>query len=466
MNQRRIALLILSALAEASVIEPLLLLLPSPLRQAEPVVALGVTWVLLCAIAFMRRWLAHRDASALTQRLVAGAWLVGMFAAALITVNSSSNLDPRSLSVIFVEFFGVLLIWWRGMALGTTSLGPDSARLRLQIGVLCFVLFATATALNPNNNLVSFILPFLAGAIFSMPLAHIDHVEKSENGRPVPFDRKWWRGLGFGVGIPLFSSMAIAMLVTGDALGTGLRLLIGIVLLPVLVVAFVFGYIITYIAALLFSNIKRNPLDLVSNFSAMLAPLQEQAKKAADPAIVISPEVRYAIGLTALAIIIIVVIWQTARARRDAEGVRAQSDNLLDLQPEEVPPPTIDAAILNTFNLRRWLAAVTIRRIYARMSHEAGKRGFGRKPAQTPNDYAPFLSLAFPGVDADLRIITDAYIAAHYGEAPDTDEGLNAIRQSWERVHAVPRQKGTGTGDKPDGEKRVGSRGSAGIFKV
>ena len=54
----------------------------------------------------------------------------------------------------------------------------------------------------------------------------------------------------------------------------------------------------------------------------------------------------------------------------------------------------------------------------------------------------------------------------YYGEAPDTDEGLNAIRQSWERVHAVPRQKGTGTGDKPDGEKRVGSRGSAGIFKV
>jgi hypothetical protein len=120
--------------------------------------------------------------------------------------------------------------------------------------------------------------------------------------------------------------------------------------------------------------------------------------------------------------------------------VRADSDNLQDLGPEEVPPPTIDAAILNTFDLRRWLASVTIRRIYARMSREAGKRGFARKPAQTPNDYAPFLSQAFPGVDAELRIITDAYIAAHYGEVPDTDEALNIIRQSWERVRAVPRR--------------------------
>ena len=75
------------------------------------------------------------------------------------------------------------------------------------------------------------------------------------------------------------------------------------------------------------------------------------------------------------------------------------------------------------------------------MRHEAGKRGFGRKPAQTPNDYAPFLSQAYPGVDADLRIITDAYIAAHYGEVPDTDEGLNTIRQAWERVRAVPKQR-------------------------
>jgi hypothetical protein len=40
---------------------------------------------------------------------------------------------------------------------------------------------------------------------------------------------------------------------------------------------------------------------------------------------------------------------------------------------------------------------------------------------------------------ADVRIITDAYVKAHYGEVPDTDEALNVIRDAWERVRATPR---------------------------
>jgi len=439
-NLRRFVTLLLFALAEASVIEPLLLLVPSPLRMVEPAIALGVTWLFLCAIALLRRWLGHREVSALAQRLIMGSWLVGMLIVSIAAVSAARQFDPRSLSVIFIEFIGVLLIWWRGMALGITSMGPDSARVRLQIGLLCFVMFATATAFNPQNNLISFILPFLTGAVFSMPLAHIDHVEQSENGRPVPLDAKWWRGLGLGVGIPLFSSIALAVLITGDTIGSGLRLLIAILLLPVLVVAFIVGYIITFIASLLFSGIKRNPLELLQNINAFLQPLQQQAQQNNNPGLVISPELRYAAGLLALAIIIGVLIWQTARARRETAVVRVASDNLQDLGPEEVPPPTLESSLLNTFNLRRWLAAVTIRRIYARMSHEAAKRGYARKVAQTPHDYQPLLAQAFPGVDADVRTITDAYIAAHYGEAPDTDAALNIIRNAWERVRAAPRQ--------------------------
>jgi hypothetical protein len=433
--------LLLFALAEASVIEPLLLLVPSPLRLMDPGAALGVTWLLLSAIAFLRRWLGHRDVSAVRQRLILGSWLVGMLIVSRVIVNTYSPLDTRSLSIIFVEFFGVLLVWWRGMALGLTSLGPDAARLRLQIGLLCFIMFAVATVFNPTNNLISFILPFLTGAVFAMPLAHIDHVEQSEDGRPVPLDGKWWRGLGLGVGIPLLACMAVAVLVTGDVIGSGLRLLIAIVLLPVLVVAFVFGYLLTLIASLLFSGIKRNPLELLQNLGAFLQPLQQQAQQNTAAGIEISPELRYAIGLAVLAIIIAIVILQTARARREAAIVRVENDNLLDLSEDEPPFAPFETSILNTFNLRRWLAAVTIRRIYARLCHEAGKRGQARRVAQTPTDYQPQLVVAFPGADADLHIITTAYIAAHYGEVPDTTEALNVIRDAWERVRAVPREK-------------------------
>jgi hypothetical protein len=121
--------------------------------------------------------------------------------------------------------------------------------------------------------------------------------------------------------------------------------------------------------------------------------------------------------------------------------VRAESDNLQDLGPADALPQDVtESSFWRTFNLRRWLAVLTIRRIYARMSHEAGKRGFQRMTAQTPNDYLPRLNDAFPGTDADIRTITNAYIAAHYGEVPDTDEALAQIRMAWERVRATPKQ--------------------------
>ena len=145
--------------------------------------------------------------------------------------------------------------------------------------------------------------------------------------------------------------------------------------------------------------------------------------------------------MLALGAIIAILIWLTGRARRDAAHVRADSDNLQDLGPAEPPPQdATESSFWRTFNLRRWLAVLTIRRISARMSHEAGKRGFKRLAAQTPYDYLPRLSDAFPGAEADTRAITNAYIAAHYGEVPDTDEALAQIRMAWERVRATPKQ--------------------------
>src|SRR5437867_2964983 len=129
MNRRRVVLQMLFALAEASVIEPLLLLLPTPLRTGDSGVALAITWLLLCAIAFTRRILATRESSLNVQRLVLGAWLIGMLVTSVVIVNKVLNLDPRSLSILFVEFFGVLLLWWRGIALGVTDFGPEAARV-------------------------------------------------------------------------------------------------------------------------------------------------------------------------------------------------------------------------------------------------------------------------------------------------------------------------------------------------
>jgi hypothetical protein len=439
MSTRQVVLVLLFALAEASVIEPLILLLPTPLRLVDSGVALAVIWMVLGGIAFTRRFMAQRDAGVRAQRTALGVWLFGLLVAFFVIVTAVQQINPRSLSILLVEFVSVLVLWWRGSALGVTLLGPDSARLRLQIGLIIFVMFALATVFNREVNLLGFLMPFLVGALFAMPLSHIERVEQSPIGRHVPMDAKWWRSLGWGVALPLFAAISIALLLTGDTLADGLRLLVTIALIPILAVAAVFAFLIGIILTLLFQNMKQNPLEALQNLGDFMRGIPDRPEQPTPAVFEIPPDVRFVIGLVVVLGIAALLIYLTGRARREAAVVRDTGVDLLDLGEADGPPPPSSGGLLSTLSLRRWLAAVTIRRIYARMSHEAGKRGFARVPAQTPFDYLPRLGEAYPAVDADVRLITDAYVAAHYGQVPDTDEALAEIRAAWERVRATPR---------------------------
>jgi hypothetical protein len=85
-------------------------------------------------------------------------------------------------------------------------------------------------------------------------------------------------------------------------------------------------------------------------------------------------------------------------------------------------------------SLGRMFAALTIRRIYAHLSGLAAERGHPRAINQTPYEYQPTLELAFPGCHQEVRRITEAYVAVHYGEVPERPQELRAIRAAWDRV--------------------------------
>jgi hypothetical protein len=84
----------------------------------------------------------------------------------------------------------------------------------------------------------------------------------------------------------------------------------------------------------------------------------------------------------------------------------------------------------------RWLAAMTIRRIYAQTAALGKECGAPRPACATPYEYLPTLARLFPGVEPDLETITGAYVRAHYGELPDTPERLGEVRQAFRRVRA------------------------------
>jgi hypothetical protein len=154
--------------------------------------------------------------------------------------------------------------------------------------------------------------------------------------------------------------------------------------------------------------------------------------------IVISNEILYILVVVLLIAIMLLMVLTTARARREPVRVRVGGDE--EAEPDGDVVRADHPPYARLLGLRRWLAGVTVRRLYARMVHEAARRGRPRLPVQTPYDYLPQLRDAFPGAGPEVRRITDAYVAAHYGQVPDTEEELAAIRTAWEHVRAQPRK--------------------------
>lgn len=77
------------------------------------------------------------------------------------------------------------------------------------------------------------------------------------------------------------------------------------------------------------------------------------------------------------------------------------------------------------------LAAISVQNIYANVSRTAGERGFPRHPSQPPDVYLPVLWSAFPGCEAELARITDAYMRVEYGDRSLDDVELSALRQDY-----------------------------------
>jgi hypothetical protein len=85
-------------------------------------------------------------------------------------------------------------------------------------------------------------------------------------------------------------------------------------------------------------------------------------------------------------------------------------------------------------------AAETIRRIYAALIARASALGLPRRVAETPYEFLPRLEQKLPEQRDDLGAITEAYVAAHYGELDAPLEQVNLVRAAWQRVEKEMRE--------------------------
>jgi hypothetical protein len=131
-------------------------------------------------------------------------------------------------------------------------------------------------------------------------------------------------------------------------------------------------------------------------------------------------------------------LWAQLRGRgaRWAADVRRGLAQLRQLGRAPAAPPAWPF-----WSLRRASAREQVLYFYLSTLKRAGQLGFGRRPAQTPDEYEPDLEARLPDVAADADSLTRAFDAIRYGDRPVDADQARRLRMAWERVRAALRQR-------------------------
>ncbi len=376
--------------------------------------------------------------------------------------EGGSLLWTRDLSVFLVT----ALAWWRGIRLAVRHVEINNVGLRLRLGGLILwplILWFAGSFLEVN--VAPFVLLFFLAALTVVALVRAENIEQERSGTAATLNVRWFL---------VVLAAALVIVVTGGATGAiigGESLYVFIGWLSPLWRALQFGATVTGVTLfeLLYpilemtagfvqflSRILAGILGLVSaglRASGILnEPLVPEVLPPTEtPGFVMPEGSDKAITAFIMLGLIALVGLALARAYRQATFAARNSARSQTMSPDEDDEPGLGQRVLERLGLlRQWRAAASVRRIYRQMCRAAESAGYPRLATETPYEYLPTLGRVWPEQAAESRLITEAFIRVRYGELPETEEELDAIRAAWRRLEeAEPQRRETAAGDGP-----------------
>jgi hypothetical protein len=365
--------------------------------------------------------------------------------------------------VSILAVVGSLGLWYRGMEHAQGSFTVEATGFRFRLGVAAFVWLLLIEGVLPVEPMTPLLFGFFGVALLAMALARVEEVGLSQAGIPSPFNRIW-----FGI---VLGATLVAMLIAGSATQIfSLPMIYRLVGLfePVAgrldqVFYWIFSGIILLVALIarlleplfmfLFNGLSeamgREPITLPSLSPGPL--LRPEGQPPVPPEILrLLIPLRWGLVAGLILFVVFVVVSTLERQRRLREAsvpelresvwsAQAFADDLADLLARARRRLRGLADVRD--RLRQAYATATIRQIYASLCHWAAGQGHPRPAPETPYEYLPELIGALPGREAELRLITEAYVRVRYGEAPTPREELGRVRAAWQRVRLSGKQK-------------------------
>ncbi len=356
---------------------------------------------------------------------------------------------------------GCALAWWRGVNLSQVDLAAPNAVLArfwndlklllipLMVGPLMHLIGMTPTSgLGGMDQLLTTFFPV---SLVTMGLARLEELRTIRQSTPVATHSALWSGLT--VGVALLATAAGLSLVPFFA-GGGLVELLGwvqmvlgalvVLVMTALLVLLVLLTILMLPLLMLFFGMDW--AWLTEGLAAGLEVLRNMDNillNPDNPGFAPTPEMARSIWLGLLifvaALVVAVVTWTSLQQRRRRQRVGLGMEERGAAEAAEEEPSLLERLRQRVSGARplSLRTALTIRAIYARMARLAARRGYPRWPAQTPYEYLQQLDHALPGCAEEVRVITQAYVLAHYGQVPDRPEELERVRQAWRRVREL-----------------------------
>ncbi|MBN1660762.1 MAG: DUF4129 domain-containing protein [Anaerolineae bacterium] len=477
---RRETIFVALAAAEVSWLAPVLLMLAPVIQPHPPLLLwLGLLVLLLAFAGIYRALVAAELPMRVQQGLAALALLAAM--ALMLRYHVYASLEFRGtgwflgllgslgkadviMPVGWVAIMFLVYLWVRALALARRSLSAGSVGFSFRAGVVILIGVGLVTHLIAGVDASPFVVAFFFFSLVAVALARIEAVSRLPNSTAVPFDSFWVGATALAVLALVLLGLLVSVFFYGSGLRQVLAWLWPVWLVIQIVIAGAGALVLWLVQAILsffsldISFLGQGLREALLRMGEMLTmPAAPPPPSTERPAYLGIVQVALMVGLP-LVIVILVLLWTWGRQLRwrrgQADGVyesifdarelarrlramlRGGLDRLGDL-----------ADTAARFGLgTRFLAAISIRRIYTNLLRLAADAGYPRATSQTPYEYLNTLRRALPDNEADAQTITEAYVNARYGQVPDTREELERIRACWQRIRAEGIEKHKETG--------------------
>lgn len=350
-------------------------------------------------------------------------------------------------------FFLVVFIWWRGIRLVGKEFYIEKVGQRMRVGGLLiapFVIWASFTRV--SWSVVPFLLIFFLVSLTAVALTRVEEVEKQQSGKSSSLNPKWLIFLTISALLVILAALLLTYLVSGDTMLTfsswldplWRAIIIGgtisfntlfNLLAPIFEALFgVFDWLLSLISPMM-SNLTDIVPDTVE--SLFLIPPEEIDEAPID---VIDRGGFKTINLLLMIAVVLFVTLALGKLYRRTNFATRENESATRTNTTSAKDSKgLGLKLLKRLGLLRgWRTAASIRHIYQNMCRAATASGYPRAEAETPFEYLKTLDKAWPNNRSDTQLVTEAYVKVRYGELPETQAELEAIRAAWKRLEMTP----------------------------